>query len=147
MRFPPDARLHQTSLTTLQSPHLILVPRTVAFMQRHVTLLVFPVHNSFASPSQNASCWHYNNHSNFVDLSPVTPSPISHLPDINLVRLFPTRFSRPFLYGSIHDVLFVSFLYTLLPIHSFSIRFISDSSPSFLLVLSGLPWERNPQNP
>jgi len=42
-------------------------------MRRHVTLLVFPVHNCFASPSQSqyAFCSHYNR-SSPVDRSTVT---------------------------------------------------------------------------
>jgi len=68
--------------------------------QRHVTLVVFPVHNCFASLCQYAFCSHYNR-SSLVDRSTVT-----HLPCIDLD---PHSCSILAFLGHLHDVRFIMY--------------------------------------
>lgn len=83
------------------------------FTQRHVTLVVFPVHNCFAYLSQYASCSHYNR-SSLVDRSTVT-----HLPCIDLD---PHSCSILAFLGHLHDVRFIMYhLYHFYTPHFFSI--------------------------
>ncbi|KAF9643460.1 hypothetical protein BDM02DRAFT_1466436 [Thelephora ganbajun] len=138
-------------LRSLHSPHLILVPRTFAFMRRHVTSLVFPVHNCFASPSKYVFCSHYNRAS-LVDRSTVTPYIPSAIHRSRPTLLFYIHFSQLSTRRSIHDVSFVSLLYTLLSFQSspppnYPVPFLTIlSARSLGVCLKCFLWERYPHD-